>query len=112
MRKKTTMCIMTSHFTALLSLVFCCLFSPTAYADLALANAKNCTSCHAVDRKIIGPSFKDVAKRYRGDATAPARLARKVLEGGGGVWGVVKMPSNTQISEAEAKKLVAWVLTQ
>ncbi len=79
---------------------------------LALATAKNCMSCHNVERKVVGPSYKDVAAKYRGDKAAPARLASKVMEGGGGVWGVVKMPSNPQITDAEAKRLVAWILSQ
>jgi cytochrome c len=83
-----------------------------ALADMALATAKNCLACHSVDKKVVGPAYKDVAAKYRGDKSAPARLAAKVMEGGGGVWGVVKMPSNPQVSEAEAKKLVAWVLSQ
>ena len=90
----------------------CAMAALPAAADLALASAKNCMSCHHVDKKVVGPAYKDVAAKYRGDKSAPARLAAKVMEGGGGVWGVVKMPSNPQVSEAEAKKLVAWVLSQ
>jgi len=90
----------------------CAMASVPAASDLALATAKNCMSCHHIDKKVVGPAYKDVADKYRGDKTAPARLASKVMEGGGGVWGVVKMPSNPQVSEAEAKKLVAWVLSQ
>jgi cytochrome c len=86
--------------------------SSTAFADLALASAKNCMSCHAIERKIVGPAYKDVAAKYRGDKAAPARLASKIMQGGGGVWGVVKMPSNPQINDIEAKKLAAWVLSQ
>ena len=83
-----------------------------AMADLALATSKNCMSCHNIDKKVVGPSYKEVAAKYQADKAAPARLAAKVMEGGGGVWGVVKMPSNPQVSEAEAKKLVTWVLSQ
>ena len=83
-----------------------------ALADQALAIAKNCMACHAVDKKIVGPAYKDVAAKYKGDKAAPARLATKIMEGGGGVWGVVKMPANPQVSEADAKKLAAWVLSQ
>ena len=82
-----------------------------AFADLALASSRNCMSCHNLDRKIVGPSLKDIAAKYKGDKTAPARLASKIIEGGGGAWGVVKMPANPQVSEAEAKKLAAWVLS-
>jgi cytochrome c len=81
-------------------------------ADQALAAAKNCLACHNIDKKVVGPSYKDVAAKYRGDKTAAARLVTKVMQGGGGVWGVVKMPSNPQVNEAEARKLVAWVLSQ
>jgi len=92
--------------------VACVASTGPALADLALATAKNCMSCHNVDRKVVGPAYKDVAAKYRGDKAAPARLATKIMEGGGGAWGVVKMPSNPQVSEAEAKKLAAWVLSQ
>ncbi|RFO98392.1 cytochrome C' [Rhodoferax lacus] len=101
------------HFSAPLLLAAACTLAPLpVLADLALATARNCMSCHNVDRKVVGPAFKDVATKYRGDKAAPARLATKVMQGGGGVWGVVKMPSNPQVNEAEAKKLVAWILSQ
>lgn len=96
----------------LLLVAACTLTALPALADLALATSKNCMSCHNVDKKVVGPSYKEVAAKYRGDKTAPARLALKVVAGGGGVWGVVKMPSNPQVSEAEARTLVAWVLSQ
>lgn len=96
----------------MLLLAACTLSSLPAFADLALATAKNCMACHNIDKKVVGPAYKEVAAKYRGDKTAPARLAAKVMEGGGGVWGVVKMPSNPQVNETEAKKLVAWVLSQ
>lgn len=82
-----------------------------AQADMALAKSKNCMSCHNLDRKVVGPSYKDIAAKYRNDSTAAARLATKIMNGGGGVWGVVKMPSNPQLTEAESKKLAAWVLS-
>jgi cytochrome c len=83
-----------------------------AMADQALAQSKNCMACHAVDKKVVGPSFKDVAAKYAGQKDAAAKLATKVMKGGGGVWGPVPMPANPQVNEAEAKKLVAWVLSQ
>ena len=90
-----------------------CTLSPLpVLADLALATAKNCMSCHNLDRKVVGPAYKDVAAKYRGDPSALGRLSAKLMQGGGGVWGVVKMPSNPQVNEAEAKKLVAWILSQ
>ena len=81
-------------------------------ADEALAKAKNCMSCHAVDKKLVGPSYKDVAAKYKGDKTAEAKLAEKVIKGGSGAWGSMPMPPNPQVSAAEAKTLVAWVLAQ
>jgi cytochrome c len=81
-----------------------------AFADLALAMSKNCMSCHAVERKVLGPSFKDIAAKYKGNAGAVDMLATKIMKGGSGVWGPVPMPANNQVSEADAKKLAAWVL--
>ncbi|MFH0131233.1 c-type cytochrome [Variovorax sp. VaC1] len=82
-----------------------------AFADLALATSKNCMSCHAVERKVLGPSFKDVAAKYKDDKGAVDTLAAKIMKGGSGVWGPVPMPANNQVSEADAKKLAAWVLS-
>ena len=85
--------------------------STPALADLQLATAKNCMACHAIDRKLVGPAYKDVAAKYAGQKDAADKLAAKVMKGGSGVWGPVPMPANTQVSPDEAKKLVAWVLT-
>lgn len=74
--------------------------------------ANGCTACHALDTKIVGPSFREIAARYKADAGAPARLAAKVKEGGSGAWGPVPMPPHPQISEAEALRLATWVLRQ
>ncbi len=82
-----------------------------AFADEALAKAKNCLACHAVATKVVGPSYKDVAKKYAGDAKAVDMLATKIIKGGAGVWGPVPMPANAQVNEAEAKKLAAWVMS-
>lgn len=82
-----------------------------ATADLALATAKNCMSCHAVERKVLGPSYKDIAAKYKDDKTAADRLAVKIVKGGSGVWGPLSMPANPQVSEADARKLAAWVLS-
>ena len=81
-----------------------------SFADLALARSKNCMSCHAVERKLLGPSFKDVAAKYKGNAGASDMLATKIRKGGSGVWGPVPMPANNQVGEADAKKLADWVL--
>jgi cytochrome c len=85
--------------------------STAAMANADLAKAKNCMACHAVANKVVGPSFKDVAAKYAGDKTAEDKLTQKVIKGGSGVWGAVPMPANAQVSEAEARTLVKWVLT-
>ena len=82
-----------------------------AQADEALAKAKNCMACHAVDKKMVGPAYKDVAAKYKGDANAPAMLATKIKAGGKGVWGQIPMPPNN-VTPEEAKKLATWVLSQ
>ena len=98
------------HFASL-ALVIGLGVSLPASADQALATAKNCMTCHAVDKKVVGPGYKEVAARYAGQKDAVDKLASKILKGGSGVFGVVPMPANTQVSEAEAKKLAAWVLS-
>jgi cytochrome c len=85
--------------------------SAPALADQALASAKNCMTCHAVDRKLVGPGYKEVALKYAGQKEAADKLANKIMKGGAGVWGPVPMPANPQVSEAEAKKLASWVLS-
>ncbi len=82
-----------------------------AHADEALATAKNCMSCHKVDKKLVGPSYKEVAAKYAGQPGAVDKLAAKIIKGGSGVFGAVPMPANTQVTEAEAKKLAAWVMS-
>ena len=86
--------------------------SQTAFANADLAKAKNCMACHAVATKLVGPAYKDVAAKYAGQKDAEAKLVAKVMKGGSGVWGAVPMPANPQVSEAEAKTLVKWVLSQ
>ena len=88
--------------------------STAAFADAGadLVKAKNCLACHAVDKKLVGPAYKDVAAKYKGDKTAEAKLVEKVQKGGVGAWGQVPMPPNPQVNPAEAKTLVAWVLAQ
>lgn len=91
---------------ALLATVF---VTAPALADQALAQKKNCMACHAVEKKVVGPAYKDVAKKYAGQ-NVEAKLVAKIKQGGSGVWGAIPMPANTQVNEAEAKKLAAWVL--
>jgi cytochrome c len=85
----------------------------SAYASdpQALAQSKNCLACHAVENKIVGPSFKDIAAKYKNDKTAEARLIKKVIAGGVGVWGQIPMPANP-VTEAESRILVQWVLNR
>lgn len=92
---------------ALLATVF---VAAPALADQALAQKKNCMACHAIEKKVVGPAYKDVAKKYAGQDVA-TKLANKVKQGGSGVWGAIPMPANPQVSDAEAKQLVTWVLS-
>jgi len=96
---------------ALIALATVLVAAGPALADQALATAKNCMACHAIDKKLVGPAYKDVAAKYAGQAGAVDKLAAKIQKGGAGVWGPVPMPANTQVNEAEAKKLAAWVLS-
>ena len=80
-------------------------------ADEALAKAKNCMSCHNVDKKVVGPAYKEVAKKYAGQAGADKKLAETVIKGGKGNWGAVPMPPN-KVTPEEADKLVKWILSQ
>lgn len=85
------------------------LFTHAALADEALAQRKGCLACHGIDNKIVGPAYKDVAKKYAGqDVTDP--LSQKVIKGGGGVWGQMAMPPMA-VSAEEAKQLVEWILS-
>ncbi len=78
-----------------------------------LAKTKNCLACHQIDTKVVGPAYKDVAAKYKGDAAAEDMLVNKVLEGGTGVWGQVPMPPNkAMVTPEEARTLVKWVLSQ
>jgi cytochrome c len=86
--------------------------SQAAMANADLAKAKNCMACHAVANKLVGPAYKDVAAKYAGQKDAEAKLVGKVIKGGSGVWGAIPMPANPQVSEADAKTLVKWILAQ
>ncbi len=87
------------------------LTSGAAFADADLAKAKGCTACHAVDKKLVGPAYKDVATKYAADADAAAKLAVKIQKGGQGVWGQIPMPANPGVSAAEADRLAKWVMS-
>ena len=83
-----------------------------AHAQEALAKKHNCLACHATDKKLVGPSYKDVAAKYRSDPGAEAKLAAKVKKGGQGVWGQVPMPPNAAVPDADIQSLVKWILSQ
>lgn len=85
------------------------LFSTQGFADEALAKKHNCTACHAIDKKLVGPAYKDVAAKYKGQNVA-AKLQEKVKKGGQGVWGPVPMPPNAAVPDADVKTLVDWIL--
>ncbi|MGE5489703.1 MAG: c-type cytochrome [Actinomycetota bacterium] len=103
--------------TSLIAALFAAagLFAGAAHAadETALATSKGCMACHSVDKKVVGPAYKEVAAKYKGDKAAEGKLVKKVLEGGSGAWGQVPMPANKAmgVTEADAKKLVAWVLS-
>ncbi len=97
---------------SLITLAMTLAVAAPAFADQALATSKNCMACHSVDKKLVGPSFKDIAAKYAGQAGAADKLAGKVVKGGSGVWGPVPMPANAQVNDADAKKLVDWILAQ
>ena len=82
-----------------------------AMANLELAQKNACTACHAVDKKLVGPAYKDVAAKYKGDAKAQAALEQKVKKGGVGVWGQVPMPPNANVKDEDVKALVKWILS-
>lgn len=93
------------------ALVVSAFTSQAAMASLDLAKAKNCLACHAVDTKLVGPAYKDVAAKYAGQKDAEGKLVQKIMKGGSGAWGPVPMPANPQVSEAEAHTLVKWILS-
>ena len=82
-----------------------------AQADEALAKSKNCLACHAIDKKLVGPAYKDIAKKYAGQKDAEAMLSEKVIKGGKGVWGQIPMPPNASVTPAESTQLVKWILS-
>jgi cytochrome c len=83
-----------------------------AAAAQALAQKSGCLACHSVDKKVLGPAYKDVAAKYKGDKTAEAKLVAKVKAGGSGVWGPMPMPANSpQVKDADIKTIVEWVLS-
>ncbi len=94
----------------LIAAAACALLPVAAYASADLAASKACMACHSVDKKLIGPAFKDVAAKYKGSKDAAAQLAGSILKGSSGKWGPVPMPAN-RVTDAEADTLAKWVLT-
>jgi cytochrome c len=84
----------------------------TASANEELAKKSACTACHAIDKKLVGPAYKEVAAKYKGQKDAEAKLIEKVKKGGQGVWGPVPMPPNAGVKDEDIKTLVKWVLAQ
>lgn len=95
----------------LFALAAAAVVSAPAFADEALAKKSNCLACHAVDTKLVGPAYKEVAAKYAGQKGAVDALATKIIKGSSGVWGAIPMPANAQVSEADAKKLATWILS-
>ena len=81
-----------------------------ALANEELAKKNACTACHAIDKKLVGPAYKEVAAKYKGDAKAQAMLEEKVKKGGVGTWGQVPMPPNGGVKDEDVKTLVKWIL--
>jgi len=99
-----------SRIPATLAVLALAAAAAPAWANLALAQKHACTACHAVDKKLVGPAYADVAKKYAGQKDAEATLAASIKAGGSGKWGPVPMPPQPQLSDADLKTLAAWVL--
>jgi cytochrome c len=91
--------------------VACCAVAGAAQADEKLAQASGCTACHSIDKKLVGPAYKEVAAKYRGNKGAETMLVKKVKEGGKGVWGDMQMPPNGHVKDEDIKTLVRWILS-
>jgi len=100
------------HLAIVLSAAAVVAASFPAQAQEELAKKHACFACHAVDKKLVGPSYKDVAAKYRGDAGAEAKLVDKVKKGSQGTWGQVPMPPNSSVPDADVRALVKWILSQ
>lgn len=92
------------------ALALALLMAPAAQASEELAKKYNCLACHQADKKVIGPAYQEVAAKYKGQADAPALLAKKVKEGGVGVWGQIPMPPNPTVPDADMTALVTWIM--
>ncbi len=88
------------------------LVAGSASADQKLAQASGCMTCHAVDKKVLGPGFKEIAAKYKSDKGTEAKLAQKIKAGGTGTWGTIPMPPNAHVKDDDIKTLTRWVLAQ
>jgi cytochrome c len=101
---------MTLKLAIALALIGSNFIGASAMANVDLAKKNACLSCHHTEKKLVGPAFKDVAKKYTSIPDAASQLAASIKKGGGGKWGPVPMPPPTSLSEADAKKLATWIL--
>jgi cytochrome c len=99
-----------SNVAALIAAAAVAVLAAPAQASEELAKKHNCLACHSIDKKSVGPAYKDIAKKYKGQAGIEAKLAEKVKKGGQGVWGPVPMPPNAAVPDADIKTLVDWLL--
>ncbi|QSQ17544.1 c-type cytochrome [Myxococcus landrumensis] len=88
------------------------LVSNGALASEALSKAKNCSTCHSASARLVGPSYKEISAKYGKQKDAEDKLAQRVQKGSSGVWGIVPMPANKEVSDAEARALVKWIMSQ
>ena len=100
------------HFALVLAAAAAVPASLPAHAQEELAKKHACLACHAIDKKLVGPAYKEVAAKYRGDAGAEAKLVDKVKKGSQGTWGQVPMPPNSNVPDADVRALVKWILSQ
>lgn len=92
------------------AIVLAAVAAQPAMADEALAKGKGCTACHDVKKKVVGPAYAEVAKKYKGDAKAQEAMVGSIVKGSQGKWGPIPMPPN-KVTEEEAKKLAAWIVS-
>ena len=101
-----------STVAALVAVASVTALATPARASEVLAKKHNCLACHTLDKKSVGPAYRDIARKYKGQAGIEAKLADKVKKGGQGVWGPVPMPPNAAVPDADIKTLVKWILSQ
>lgn len=102
---------MIRKFGAVVALGLTASLPTVGHASMELAQKNACMACHAVDKKLVGPAYADVAKKYAGQKDAEATLAANIKKGGSGKWGPVPMPAQAALSEADAKTLAKWILS-